>query len=128
MKYSECGSPQPLVGTRHGAAKHTDRVRDIRTSVSSTVEESTAETLVPLHEIRRRDVSVLAREHGVGNELRKILTGWCLGGFGEVLLRDALGTPRGHHTIDVCGLVHGDLVLAAIDLGEPRAKDPRYSC
>ena len=38
-------------------------------------------------------MSVLAHEHGVGYELRKVIAGRCLRGLGEVFLRDTLGTP-----------------------------------
>ena len=83
---------------------------------SGTTEERTTETLVPLHEVGRRDVPVLTSEHGVGDELGQVLTGRCFGGLGEILLGDALGTPRGHHAIDVGGLGHSNLILAAINL------------
>ena len=59
---------------------------------------------------------VLAREHGIGDELGKILTGRCLSGLGEILLWDALWTLGSHHAIDVRGLGHGNLIFTAVDL------------
>ena len=62
MKYPEGGGPQPLVGAGHRTTEYADRVGDIRTSVSGTVQEGTAEALVPLHEFWRCDMSILASE------------------------------------------------------------------
>ena len=53
-------------------------------------------------------MSVLARRHGTGDELGKILTERCLSGLGEIL--------GGRHAIDVRGLGHGNLIFTAVDL------------
>ena len=68
-------------------------------------------------------MSVLSSEHGIGHELREVIAGRCLSGFGEVFLRDALGTPSGHHAVNVRSLSHGDLILAAVDLHAEEIRD-----
>ena len=87
-----------------------------RTRVRRAVQESATETLVSFHKIRRSDVSILACKHCVGYELRKVITTRRLGGLGEVFLRDTLGTPSGHHAVDVRGLSHSNLILTAVDM------------
>lgn len=71
-------------------------------------------------------MSVLSCEHGVGHELREVIAGRCLSGFGEVLFWDALGTPSGHHAVNVRGLGHGDLILAAVDLHAEEVRDVAF--
>ena len=40
VEYSKCSTPESLVRAEHGTAKHTDRVCDVRASVSSAIQKS----------------------------------------------------------------------------------------
>ena len=106
-----CGTPQPLVGAGHGTAEHADRVCDVRASVSGAVQQGTAETLIPLYEVRWSHVTALARKHGVGDKLGKVLTRWCPSSSE----RFSLGMPSGHQ-VDIMRSMYAVCVIVTWSL------------